>query len=469
MTTDTHKLQNRIIELEQLNDDFEISLTTAVEHGDIVEDELAHNNNQLKIEIKSRHTAELRLKKLVNLITQQKTDLEILVETIVEHSDNMDFEWLEQIQIVEHDSLTDALTGIANRRAFDNYYNSEWKRAIRQQTPFSLIIFDIDFFKRYNDLHGHAEGDRCLKNIAYLCDQCLSRPSDMLTRYGGEEFTIILPDTDIEGAVKIAHEVLSKIQDTKIPHGDSSVSDFVSISLGVNTCQPNVNSDASQFLQETDQLLYKAKDSGRNKLVSPSSRVTFKPTKVSNYGQFRQLHDYQKLESLSLSFIPSAVPINQRWRNNGLSADFLADYMSTFFPKSNSDQSAKKLKSEISHAVSFISNELLENAMKYTSSDCDLPSGINLYLDKQIFVFEAYNYISSKAQKNYIQFINTVKNSDPEELFMQQLEHNASNDESAGLGLLTMINDYKAQLAWKFILTNKDYIRVITQVTIQLK
>lgn len=211
MTNEVNPLNNRVSELEQHIADLEISLITAIEHGDIVEDELAQNNTQLQLEIENRLTAELRLKKLVSLITQQKTDLEILVETIVEHSDNMDFEWLEQIELVEHDSLTDSLTGIANRRAFDNYYQSEWKRAIRQNSSFALIIFDVDFFKRYNDLHGHAEGDRCLKNIAFCSQQCLSRPADLLTRFGGEEFTIILPDTNIEGANKIAHELLAEI------------------------------------------------------------------------------------------------------------------------------------------------------------------------------------------------------------------------------------------------------------------
>lgn len=455
--------------LEQQITDLEISLITAIEHGDIVEDELAHNNQQLQQEIESRLTAEHRLQKLVSLITQQKVDLEILIDTIVDHSDNMDFDWLEKIELVEHDSLTDALTGIANRRAFDSYFNSEWKRAIRHQSTFSLIMFDVDFFKRFNDLHGHSEGDRCLKNIAYICEKCLSRPADKITRYGGEEFSIILPDTTIDGANKVAHEILHTIQQNKIPHGDSSVSEYVSISIGVNSCKPTIDSDASQFLNNTDQLLYKAKDNGRNQVISPSNNIKFKPPNVSTYGQYTHLHDYQKLEHLSLSFIPSAVPIKQRWRNNGLSADFLADYMSTFTPNHNNESAdGVRYQAEINSAVSFISNELLENVMKYTSSLCDLPCGINLYLDANTFIFEAFNYVALDAQENYINFINTVQNGDPDQLFMQQLESNAINGESTGLGMLTMINDYQASLAWKFILTNKNYIRATTQVTLKL-
>ncbi len=461
-------LQNRISELENNINDLEISLTTTIEHGDIIEDELTQNNNQLQVEIEHRITAETRLKKLVTLITQQKSDLEILIDTIVEHSDNMDFEWLEQIQIVEHDSLTDVLTGIGNRRSFDNYFSNEWKRSIRINSSFSLIMLDIDFFKRFNDLHGHAEGDRCLKKIAYICEQCLSRPADLITRYGGEEFTVILPDTDIEGANTIAQELISAVQNSQIPHGDSSASEFVSISLGVNSCQPNVKSDSSYFLHHTDQLLYKAKENGRNQIISPSSPIDYKSSAVSSYGHFKHLHDYQKLENLSLSFIPSSIPIKQRWRNNGLSADFLADYMSTFFPQSKKDLKVKRLHSEINAAVSFIANELLENAMKYTSSDCHLPSGINLFLDEKAFVFEAFNYIDQADQEKYTQFINVIQNSDTDKLFMQQLEINALNNQSSGLGILTMINDYGATIAWKFILTNKNYIRTTTQVTLKL-
>ena len=466
MTTDSKHLKNRIAELELQISDLELTLITSVEHGDIIEDELAQNNAQLQLEIDNRVTAELRLNKLVSLISQQKSDLEILVETIVDHSDNMDYEWLEKIQLVEHDSLTDSLTGIANRRAFDDYYQSEWKRAIRQNTHFSLIIFDVDFFKLYNDLHGHAEGDRCLKNIAFSSQKCLSRPADLLTRFGGEEFTIILPDTDMEGAIKIANGLLAEIQNCKIPHGDSSASEFVSISIGVNSCQPKINSDANLFLKNTDQLLYKAKDNGRNQVVSPSSQMQYHPPKVSTYGSYQHLHDYQKLENLSLSFVPSSIPINKRWRNNGLSANFLSDYMSTFFPESD-DLKNNHTKKELTYTVSFISNELLENVMKYTSSDCELSSGINLYLDKKTLVFEVFNYITQEAQEKYINFINKILNGDAEELFIQQLESNANNGESSGLGVLTMINDYQASLAWKVILTNKSYVRATTQVTIK--
>lgn len=213
-------------------------------------------------------------------------------------------------------------------------------------------------------------------------------------------------------------------------------------------------------------MLYKAKDNGRNQVISPSSKTQYKPSKVSTYGAYQHLHDYQKLENLSLSFVPSSMPINKRWRNNGLSANFLADYMSTFFPDKDDVESNRK-RIELTHAVSFISNELLENVMKYTAFDCDLTSGINLYLDRKTFVFEAFNYIDSAAQQNYISFINQIQNGNPEALFIQQLENNAINGESSGLGVLTMINDYQSSVAWKFILTNKNYIRATTQVTLK--
>lgn len=467
MNTSLKELQNKLAELQQQNEDLDMLLTTAIEHGDLVEDELARHNELLHQEIEQRMSAESRLQKLVELITQQKTDLEILVETVVEHSDLMDYSWLEKLETAEHESLTDSLTGIANRRAFDRYYMNEWKRAIRNQSYFSFIMFDVDFFKRFNDLHGHTEGDRCLKAITQTAQQVLSRPSDLLARYGGEEFIIILPDTDLIGATKIADQLLRNIHASKIIHGDSLVSDYVTVSVGVNSCLPNVNSDSVEFLNQTDQLLYQAKNAGRNQVVSPESFNRFESPKVSSYGDFVSLHEYQRLENLSLSYIPSSIPMQQRWRNNGLSADFLADYMSTFFLNDNSEQ-AKRKQNEISSAVSFISNELLENSMKYTAENCSLPSGINLFLSGNQCVFEAYNYINESAQAGFVAFINSLQNSEPEELYIQKLEENAMTGDSSGLGLLTMINDYQAKLAWKFVLSNKQYIRVTIQVTIDL-
>jgi len=459
---------DQVEELKQRMSDLEISLTTAIEHGDLVEDQLFDNNDLLRHEIRDRVAAEKRLEKLVELITQQKGDLEILVDTVVQHSDAMDFSWLEQFEVVEHASLTDVLTGIANRRAFDVYYSKEWKRAIRNTSTFSLIMFDIDFFKKYNDCYGHLLGDECLQKITGIATKCVFRPADMLARYGGEEFIVILPNTSLEGAHKIANELLYSIENAQIEHSNSEASEYVTISIGVDSIVPKKNISSVDFLNSVDRLLYAAKESGRNRVVTSTESVAVSTPKLSTYGHYLALRDYQKTENLSLSFIPSSVSINQRWRNNGLSADFLADYMTTFFPNVEAEPETTRRQVEMKCAVSFIANELLENVMKYTESYCVLSSGINLYLDNGTFIFESYNYIDETSKDNFIEFISRLENGDPEALYIEQIEENVIMDKSGGLGYLTMINDYGATAAWRFLDTNKDYIKVNTQIIIHL-
>jgi len=465
---DTNNLKDRVLELEGNIDDLEISLTTAVEHGDIIEDQLSENNDLLNLQIQERIHAEDRLKKLVTLISQQKDDLEILIDTIVQHSDAMDFDWLEKMDVVEHCSLTDALTGLANRRSFDEHINNEWRRAIREHTQLSLIMFDVDFFKDFNDSYGHTVGDRCLAEISKNISMCLPRSGDIFARYGGEEFVILLPNTILQGAEEVANDILQLVESIKIPHKQSSVSKYVTISIGVGCCYPRVDSNSTDFVESVNRLLYNAKDTGRNRVVSSKQKLTPFSPKTSIYGRFDPLHAYQKLESLSLSFIPGAAPIEQRWRNNGLSADFLADYMASFFPHHKDEIEFKRLQSEIKNSVSFISNELLENVMKYTDKSCQLASGIDLFLDRKTFIFESYNYINEKSKDEFIVFISRLQNSDPEELYMQQIEENAMSNKSTGLGYLTIINDYNAKASWKFLVTNKNHIKVTTQIKLHI-
>lgn len=163
-------------------------------------------------------------------------------------------------------SCQDSLTGVANRRQFDRVIEIEWLRCLREKSPLSLIILDIDHFKNYNDAYGHLAGDICLKKITTALVEIIRRPSDLIARYGGEEFAIILPNTDETGAVKLAERLRAEIEKLNIPHKHSNVDRKVTISLGVSTVIPQLNSDVDNLIIKADQALYKAKEKGRNQV-----------------------------------------------------------------------------------------------------------------------------------------------------------------------------------------------------------
>jgi len=160
----------------------------------------------------------------------------------------------------------DALTGIANRRFFDEYLDKEWKRAQRDQDPFSIVMIDLDFFKAYNDTYGHQKGDTCLKEVATTIDEAMKRPADMAARYGGEEFVLILPETSSEGAVSLAERLRKSIYDLNLEHKNSSCEPRVTVSLGVATMKADKGSDFANLISKADKALYAAKDSGRNRI-----------------------------------------------------------------------------------------------------------------------------------------------------------------------------------------------------------
>lgn len=166
-------------------------------------------------------------------------------------------------------------------------------------------------------------------------------------------------------------------------------------------------------------------------------------------GEFRAPCGSPEIESLSLRFLPGSAPIKQRWRNNGLSADFLADYVSTFFPRLEADPSSGDRRAEIAGAVAFIANELLENAMKYSLDSGTSPITITLQLDHERIDIWECNTTSLAQGKIFRDFIERLTNADPEAFYLEQLERNAQGPHS-GLGFLTMFNDYAARLAWKF-------------------
>ena len=158
----------------------------------------------------------------------------------------------------------DGLTQLANRRCFDEYLEQEWQRLAREQQPLSLIMCDIDFFKNYNDTYGHVAGDDCLRKVSHLIKESVRRPADLAARYGGEEFVLVLPNTDIEGSMLVADVIRKRLEELALPHEDSSVSKSVTLSMGVTSLVPKIDSLPSVLLTSADYALYRAKELGRN-------------------------------------------------------------------------------------------------------------------------------------------------------------------------------------------------------------
>ncbi len=172
----------------------------------------------------------------------------------------------EMNQVLMKLSFLDGLTGISNRRRFDEALEAEWKRAIRNGAPISLILMDLDYFKLYNDYYGHQDGDECLKKVAKTLESSIQRSTDLVSRYGGEEFVALLPETNAKGAVMLAERMRRKVLEQRIPHEKSKVNDHVTLSLGVATAIPEIGSSPDTLLKAADDALYKAKQEGRNRV-----------------------------------------------------------------------------------------------------------------------------------------------------------------------------------------------------------
>ena len=167
-------------------------------------------------------------------------------------------------------AFSDSLTGLANRRQFDVSAAKEWQRARRQQVPLSIVLLDVDFFKRYNDRYGHSAGDRCLARVGAALRAVAVRPGDLAARYGGEEFILLLPETGQVGAITVAESAASRIRDLDVVHDRSDVAEVVTVSIGVATAAPAVDDDDSAWqalVDSADMLLYRAKSNGRARIV----------------------------------------------------------------------------------------------------------------------------------------------------------------------------------------------------------
>ncbi len=194
-------------------------------------------------------------RRLVKMSDRMQKDLNELNAELQQHK-----------EILSQMSYVDGLTGIANRRRFNEAIENEWKRAARSKTPLALIILDLDFFKPYNDNYGHSAGDQCLVQVARGLSEVVNRPGDLAARYGGEEFAVLLPETDISGAVNVACRIQDNIEALGLVHGFSSVSALVTASIGAAGMVPDHGLSYNELVEAADQQLYAAKKEGRNRV-----------------------------------------------------------------------------------------------------------------------------------------------------------------------------------------------------------
>jgi diguanylate cyclase (GGDEF)-like protein len=207
---------------------------------------------------------------ILTLIGNYQMDMEMrrgFLLTLLLHIDSTKME--ESNRELKHLSLSDSLTGLANRRYFDSAYEQEWRAAHRRKYGISLIFLDIDFFKKYNDNYGHQAGDECLKQIAGMLKKFAQRPHDVCARYGGEEFVILLPQTSLSNAIELAERIRISIKNLAIPHEYSKIADYVTVSLGVAEVVPALIVNSSNHLiEQADKALYIAKNKGRNRVCT---------------------------------------------------------------------------------------------------------------------------------------------------------------------------------------------------------
>jgi len=195
----------------------------------------------------------------------------------------------EAYRTVEALAITDALTGLANRRHFDQCLTNEWRRGMRDRKPLSLLLIDADLFKAYNDAYGHLRGDNCLKQIAEAIQDVVSRPGDLVARFGGEEFAVILPNTPAPGAFQVAQDVCAMMCNRLLPHS-ANPAGVVTISAGSATLVPQLGQQALALIDCADQALYQAKRSGRNRAC------VYRPDPASDTAD-KSTHDLSAMKS----------------------------------------------------------------------------------------------------------------------------------------------------------------------------
>ncbi|MDR3631252.1 MAG: diguanylate cyclase [Desulfocapsaceae bacterium] len=289
--------------------------------------ELNEKNSELSLEVHERKQAEKELREAKECLEETNRMLETL-------------------------SITDHLTGLANRRYFDEALTREYARHLRSGTEVSMIMLDIDFFKAYNDSYGHVYGDACLQQISLVMGKCASRAVDIVARYGGEEFACILPETNRGGAVVIAEKIRSGIIGLAIPHESSSISDCVTASLGVITVICTADTPPSDVVVMADKMLYKAKLNGRNRVESAALINRPRPGMEKN-------------------------PVRLEWNDIYCSGNSLIDAQHrNFFETSNSFLNAMQA-SRPNSEISQIVEDLLEDIAQHFRDEEALLASIN--------------------------------------------------------------------------------------------
>ncbi|MFN6496092.1 MAG: diguanylate cyclase domain-containing protein [Nostoc sp. DedQUE01] len=225
-------------------------------------------NLDIRAKISSKDEIGQLAKSFNNMALQLQTSLETLEQRVQERTAELVIakEKAEDVnQKLEQLVNLDGLTQVANRRCFNERLQAEWKRLAREQQPLSLILFDVDKFKSYNDYYGHLGGDDCLIRIAQTVQQIIHRPADLLARYGGEEFSVLLPNTDLAGAIILAQNIHQGIYFRAIPHAQSDIKDIVTVSLGITSVIPTWDIKPDTLIASADKALYNAKQQGRDR------------------------------------------------------------------------------------------------------------------------------------------------------------------------------------------------------------
>jgi diguanylate cyclase (GGDEF)-like protein len=174
---------------------------------------------------------------------------------------------LEEVnQTLQRLASVDGLTQVANRRSFDEALVQEWQRLSRERGALSLILVDIDYFKRYNDTYGHLAGDKCLKQVAQTINRAVHRPADLVARYGGEEFVVLLPGTTLAGANQVAEAIRAAVKKLNLPHSSSPLGEKITLSLGIASLDPSQHNSPMTLIKSADKALYLAKESGRDRI-----------------------------------------------------------------------------------------------------------------------------------------------------------------------------------------------------------
>ena len=213
------------------------------------------------------------IRDVVHVVRNEAGEVESLVGFMFDISERKKNEQklIELQKELEQLSFNDGLTGVANRRMFDSVMEMEWLNAKRNRQPLSLVMIDIDYFKQYNDHYGHLQGDDCLKRVAQALGSSATRAKDFVARFGGEEFALVLPESNAESAATVAERCRKAIFKLQIPHAQSPIGQTLSISLGVGSVTPDTNDSLLDFINSVDQNLYLAKQRGRNCIVAPGN------------------------------------------------------------------------------------------------------------------------------------------------------------------------------------------------------